>query len=88
MLSLFVAASFALMLTAIFAFRFRNERKPGVLLAYFLFFMTLEWVGEHFFLPPGALGVEVALVCLVVAALFGVAAYVVSRFDPDDRKTG
>ena len=87
MLSLFVAASFALMLTAIFAFRFRNERKPFVLIAYFLFFMTLEWVGEEFFLPPGALGIEVALVCLGVAALFTGATVLVSRYDAKSEET-
>ena len=65
-------------LTAAFAFRFRNSRRPGVLAAYFLVFLTVESVGSHYFIPPDAFGIEIALVCFPLAAVF-VAASVLSQ---------
>jgi hypothetical protein len=46
-------------------------RRPAVVLGYFLTFLVLEWVAEAFFLPPGTLGPEVAMLCLPLALVFG-----------------
>jgi len=79
--SLAVACSIALLLTASFAFRFRNSRQPKLLIAYFVLFLSLEWVGERYFLPRGALGIEVAAVCFALAAVFVAAIYLVGRYE-------
>ena len=79
--SLAVAFSIALLLTASFAFRFRNSRRPKLLAAYFLLFLALEWIGERFFLPPGSLGIEVAYVCFTLTAVFVGATWIVQRYE-------
>ena len=54
----------ALLLTATFALRFRYWDNPKVLAVYFASFFTIEIVAGHFFVPEGAMGIEVALVCI------------------------
>ena len=54
----------ALLLTAAFALRFRYWDNPKVLAGYFVTFFTIEIVAGHFFIPEGAMGIEIALVCL------------------------
>jgi hypothetical protein len=80
-----VALSLASLLTAAFAFRFRDSRRPAVLVGYFLFFFAVDWIGTHFFIPPGAFGLEVAAVCFFLAGIFLVAISVSGRWDePED----
>lgn len=67
---LFVAISFASLLTAMLAFRFELWRRPWILTAYLAFFTALELALETFVLPPDAFGPEVGVVCLVITALF------------------
>lgn len=74
--------SIAAALTAIFAFRFQASKQPWKLLAYFALFFGLEWAGEAFLLPHGALPIEVAWVCFGITGLFVVASIVRDRFDP------
>jgi hypothetical protein len=81
MTSLAVGISIALLLTASFAFRFRNARRPKLLVVYFLVFLALEWLGARYFLPPDALGIEVAYVCLALAAIFAGAIYLAERYE-------
>lgn len=82
MVTFFVACSIAAAMTAIYAFRFSTSRRPGVLAAYFLLFLGLEWAGERWVIGPGVLGVEVGLVALLITALFVVAAALRDRLDP------
>jgi len=84
MVSLVVAFSIASVLTAIFAFRFRNSRRPWLLVGYFLVFFVAEWVASRFFIPPGAFGMEIALVCFPLAAIFVVASILSHRWEADD----
>jgi hypothetical protein len=69
------AFSFALLLTAMFAFRYEIGRTPSVAAAYFALFMGLEWIVERHFIPPGAFGFEVALLCGLLSVPFLVATY-------------
>lgn len=82
MLSFVVSASIAAAFTAVFAFRFSASRQPWMLLRYFLFFLVAEWGAEHFLLPPGTLGLEVAAVATGVTLLFILASVVRDHFDP------
>jgi len=82
MVSLFVAASIAAAMTAIFAFRFSRSRRPAAWVPYFLLFLGLEWAGERYVIGPGVLGVEVGLVALLITAAFGVAILLRDRWDP------
>ena len=82
MLTLFVSASIAAAFTALFAFRYGASRQPARVAGYFLFFLAIEWIGEHFFLPPGALGVEVGVVCLGITALLVAVTVLRDRLDP------
>ncbi len=70
MTQLFVSFSMAAAMTAVFAFRFQTWRRPWLLVAYFVFFFVAEWSCEAMFLPPDALGVEVGVLCLVLAVIF------------------
>ncbi len=70
LLSLFVSFSFAFLLTSMFAFRLRLWDRPFHLAAYFATFMSLEVIAQHYFLPPGVFGIEIALLCLVLAFVF------------------
>jgi hypothetical protein len=54
----------AVLLTAAFALRFRYWDNPKVLAVYFAAFFAIEIVAGHFFIPDGAMGIEIALVCL------------------------
>jgi len=60
------ALGFATLLTAGFALRFRYWRNPKVLSAYFAFFLIIEGIAGHYFIPPAALGLEVGLVCFTL----------------------
>jgi len=73
--------AFALLLTSLFVLRFRGWKRPGLVLAYFLFFATLEMVASRFFLPPGAIGTELAWVCLGLTLPVWVAAGLLWRHE-------
>ncbi len=60
----------AVLLTAAFALRFRYWDNPKVLAVYFVTFFTIELVAGHFFIPEGAMGIEIALVCLGLTVPF------------------
>lgn len=77
---LLVASSVALLLTALFAFRHDNGRRPGLLGVYFVGFFGLEWYAETRLLPPGTIPVEVAYVCFPLAAVFGAACWATNRY--------
>ncbi len=81
MLALIVAASVASVFTALFAFRYRTWQRPKLLVVYFLGFAILEWTTARFLLPEGALGIEVAIVCFLLALLFVGATVVVRRLE-------
>jgi len=80
-----IAASIALLLTSAFTFRFRMWSRPGVVGAYFLTFLTLEYLAELLFLPSGALGLEMAYVCLPLVAVFGLAILAARRLERSAR---
>ncbi len=70
------SGAIALVMTAGVALRLGLRKRPSRLVLYFLFFFVLEWIAEHYFLPEGGLGPEVAWVCLALSIpLFG-ASYV------------
>ena len=75
------AAGIATVLTALFALRFRSWRNPGVLLMYFGFFFSTEFVVAQFILPPQAFGPEVGFVCLGISALTAAAIYGIDRYE-------
>lgn len=79
LITLFVAGSIAAALTAIFAFRFRTWKAPRRLVAYFASFFVIELVAERLVLPPGILGIEVALVFVAITLLFVVAIHASQR---------
>lgn len=80
--TLFVSFAIASVLTAIYAFRFSASHQPARLTAYFLLFLTAEWVGERLLLPPGTLGPEVGFVALFITGLFVAASVIRDRLDP------
>lgn len=80
-----IAASIALLLTAAFTFRFRMWTRPGVVGSYFATFLTLEYLAERLFLPSGALGLDVAYLCLPLVAVFGLAILAARRLERDAR---
>lgn len=70
MLSLLVSFSFALLLTIMFAFRLRLWDHPLQLAIYFATFMSIETVTQHYFLPPGIFGIEIAILFLILSFIF------------------
>ncbi len=69
LVTLFIARSSASMLTAVFALRFPDWHGRGFLAGYFLLFLSVEFIAGYYFLPPGALGIEVAVVCFFITAV-------------------
>lgn len=86
MIDLTNAFAVALVLTAVFALRFRYWRNPGVLAAYFTFFFAAEWAAGHFFFPAGALGIGIAWVCFALTPPVLVAIYLVDRYERNHGK--
>jgi len=82
---MFVGFSVALVLTAMFAFRFRGWERPLRLFGYFALFLALEGVSAKFLLPPNVFGSEVGWVCLGLSVPFIVASWLDWRFgDPSE----
>jgi len=81
-----VACSIAAALTAIFAFRFRTWKVPRRLVGYFAFFFVIELVAERLLLPPGTLGLELALVCFGICMLFVVAIRATRHLEAGDEE--
>jgi len=73
--------SFALLLTALYILRFRGWKTPGVVAVYLVFFMTLEILASHYFLPPGAFGSGLAIVCFGLTIPVLIAAFLVWRHE-------
>jgi len=73
--------SFALLLTSLYVLRFRAWKTPGVVAAYLAFFVILEISASHFFLPPGAFGSGLAIVCFGLTIPVLIAAYLVWRHE-------
>jgi len=73
--------AFALLLTSLFVLRFRGWKRPGLVLAYFVFFAGLEMLASHFFLPPDAIGPELAWVCFGLTLPVSVAAVLLWRHE-------
>lgn len=86
MISAAVAVAIAAMMTSIFAFRFRYGKRPFLLAGYFLLFLGIEWIAGRYFIPPGALGVEVAVVCAAIALLFAAATVLTERLEKSDSR--
>jgi hypothetical protein len=84
MVQVLVGLSIASLLTAMFAFRHEAGRNPRVLVGYFLLFFAFETFAEHFLVPPGALGIQVAYVCFALTIPFVAAAVIVRKLEEAD----
>jgi succinate-acetate transporter protein len=73
--------AFAVLLTSLFVLRFRGWKRPRFVVAYFVFFAALEMLASHFFLPPGAIGPELAWVCFGLTLPVSIATYLVWRYE-------
>ncbi|HEB90021.1 MAG TPA: hypothetical protein ENI85_10655 [Deltaproteobacteria bacterium] len=80
--------AFALLLTSLFVLRFRGWKKPWAVAAYFAFFVTLEIAASHYFMPPGAFGPGLAIVCFVLTIPVLIAAYLVWRHEQRHDESG
>lgn len=79
--TLFISFSIALVMTAIFNFRFSAWQRPRLLLSYFALFFALEWLAEVYFIPQGALSLAVGVVCLMLALVFFAVSYGMYRLE-------
>jgi hypothetical protein len=70
---------FGLLLTSLYMLRFRAWRRPVLVVAYFAFFTSLEWVATRYFMPPGALPNAVGILCLFLTVPVLVATAIVWR---------
>lgn len=73
--------SFALLLTSLFILRFRGWKRPIAVVVYFAFFAVLEIVASHYFMPPGAFGSGLAIVCFGLTVPVLIASYLVWRHE-------
>ena len=48
---------------------------------YFAFFVALEMIASHYFVPPGAFGSGLVIVCFGLTVPVLVAAYLVWRYE-------
>ncbi|MBK7952044.1 MAG: hypothetical protein IPK00_25670 [Deltaproteobacteria bacterium] len=68
-----------LLLSALYMLRYRAWRRPILVVAYFAFFTSLEWVAAHYFLPPDALPSVIGWLCLGLTVPVLVATWLVWR---------
>lgn len=73
--------AFALLLTALYVLRFRGWTRPGRVVGYFAFFVTLETVATRYLIPPGAFGPTLGIVCAALTAPVLIAAFLVWRHE-------
>lgn len=73
--------SFSLLLTSLFVLRFRGWTRPVAVGLYFMFFLVLEVCASHYFIPPGAFGSGLSIVCFGLTVPVLVAAYLVWRHE-------
>ena len=73
--------SFSLLLTSLFVLRFRGWTRPVAVGLYFMFFLVLEVCASHYFMPPGAFGSGLSIVCFGLTVPVLVAAYLVWRHE-------
>jgi hypothetical protein len=75
----------ALLLTSLYVLRFRGWTRPGVAVAYFASFATLEVVATHWLIPPGAFGPALGYVCLGLTVPAVIAIVLVRRHERYER---
>ncbi len=68
-----------LLLASLYMLRFRAWRRPILVVAYFAFFASLEWVAARYFLPPDALPSTIGWLCLGLTVPVLVATFLVRR---------
>jgi len=79
-----ISLSITSVLTAMFAFRFGYLDRPVVLVAFAALIFCVESIGQHFFLPPGAVSIEVAWICFPLAAVFVGVTVLTRRLEAED----
>ena len=79
--SVWNGVGFATLLTSLYVLRFRGWNRPGAVMIYFAFFVTLEVVASKFLLPPGAFGPGLGKVCFGLTIPVLVAGYMVWRHE-------
>ena len=62
--SLLNPLAFATLLTSLYVLRFRGWTRPGRVALYFAFFAGLELAAARWFIPPGAFGAMLGVLCL------------------------
>lgn len=70
-----------LLLASLYMLRFRAWRRPILVVVYFAFFATLEWIAARHFLPPSALPDVVGWLCLGLTVPVLVATWLVRRHE-------
>lgn len=80
--------SFALLLTSLWILRFRGWSRPLAVVAYFAFFVVLEVGASHFFIPPGAFGSGLRIICFGLTVPVLVAATLVWRYERRHSESG
>ncbi len=78
---LLVPLSIAWVLTSGVALRLGMADRPRWLLGYFALFLALEVAADHWLLPSGALGPEIAWVCLGLSVPLIAASVFWSRYE-------
>jgi len=69
----------ALLLASLYMLRFRAWRRPILVVAYFSFFASLEWIAARYFLPPDALPAAIGYLCLALTVPVLAATFLVWR---------
>ena len=68
-----------LLLAALYMLRYRAWRRPILVVAYFAFFTSIEWVAARYFLPPDALPSTIGWLCLALTVPVLAATFLVWR---------
>ena len=79
--------SFSLLLTSLYILRFRGWKRPVAVAGYFAFFLVMEISTSHYFMPPGAFGSGLSIVCFGLTVPVLVATYFVWRHERSHGET-
>ena len=79
---------FATLLTALYVLRFRGWHRPVQVALYFVLFAAVELAATHWFLPPGAFGPGLGVLCLALTVPCLVAAFLLRRHEQAHGEAG
>jgi hypothetical protein len=87
LLAFLSALSFTVLITSLFALKFRYWRQPKLLIGYGLLFFTAEALAHTYVVPDAAFGVWLPILCFALSVPVIIAIYLLDRHERKHDRT-